>query len=147
MKRLVATIGAVAGLSIPFGDSWGVCLDERGVSGYHIPLAKEIQAAHTVAIGTVVSKVDVTSGGFVEATVYRFAVEETLRGKHHTQIELSSENTSGRFPMDIGSRYLAFVSKDRGTFYVSNCGSSGKLPEYSQTVEAVRKKLRKGANG
>jgi len=139
-------IGVVAGMCIPVGDSLAVCLDERGISQYHIPLEKEFHTAHAVAIGIAVSKKDISYGEDIEATAYQFAVEETLRGKRHRKIELYSENTSGRFPMDIGRRYLIFVSKEHGHFYVSNCGSSGELPEQSQIVEAVRR-LRRGEKG
>lgn len=149
MKYVAATIGVAAVACGFLSESYAVCLDDRGVSGYHIPLEKELRTAHIVAIGTVLSTKDVPapSANFDEGTLYRFKVEETLRGKHNKVIDLFSENNSGRFPMDVGPRYLVFVSKSRGTFYVSNCGNSGELPEQSQIVEAVRKMTRKGGKG
>ena len=146
MKSIAATIGIVV---VTYGchiSAHAVCLDDRGVSGYHIPLDKELRDAHVVAIGTVVSRKDVPppSSNDDEGTVYGFKVEETLSGARYKTINLFSPNNSGRFPMDIGRKYLVFVTKDHRVFSVSNCGSSGELPEQSAIVEAVRKKAGKG---
>ena len=145
MKRLAAIVGITAGVLAPLSDGYAVCLDDRFVSGYHIPLDKELRTAHVVAIGTVVATRDAPAPPtrLDDGTIYHLKVEETLRGKRYKRLDLFSENNSGRFPMDIGHRYLVFVSKDRGTFYVSNCGNSGELAQQSQIVEAVRKKTQK----
>src|SRR5689334_11235637 len=122
--RGILAILAVVG----FGPSGALaaCLDDRGVSGYHIPLEKELQTAHAVAIGTVLSEREVresSPGRYDGGTLYRFKIEETLRGARHSTLDLFSENTSGRFPMRVGQKYLVFVTK-RGAgvrrFFVSN---------------------------
>lgn len=125
--------------------SYAVCLDDNYVSGYHIPLDKEIQTARSVAIGIVISAKEVSApySDVDEGTVYRVKIEETLRGKRYNAVDLFSENNSGRFPMEIGHRYLMFISKDRATLYVSSCGNSGELPERAEAVGAVRENLMK----
>ena len=146
LGRVITAIAVAGGLPSGVG---AVCIDEHGISGYHIPLDTEFRTAHVVAIGTVVSKRDVLerNSDLIAGTFYRFNVEETLRGNRHKTINLFSENNSGRFWMDIGHRYLVFVTKDRQTYYVSPCGSSGELPEQSQIVEALKEKVRRAGKG
>ena len=148
MRRLNVVTGAVASsIALSVG---AVCLDEHGISGYHIPLEKELDTADVVAIGTVVSEKRVPESSpeaYDDGSVYRFRIEETLRGHRYKTLDLFSENTSARFPMDIGRRYLVFVTKARRNFGVSNCGNSGALSERSLILEEVRKRLRNTGNG
>jgi len=141
MSRIAVAIGAGALACSLVSNSHAVCIDEHGVSGYHIPLEKELRTAHVVAIGTVVSAkgMRAPSANFDGGTLYRFEVEEILLGKRYRAIDLFSQNNSGRFWMDVGHRYLVFVDRARGTFHVSNCGNSGQLPEQAHVVAAVRK--------
>jgi len=120
-----------------------VCIDSAGVSGYRIPVEKELQQASAVVIGTVLSakpapepaaKVD-------DGTLYQVRVDETLQGAHYKTLDLYSENNSGRFPMDKGRQYLLFVQKNRDILYVDNCGSSGELVESRELVRALRSKI------
>ena len=149
MNGVGVAIAAVAVASSFALKAGAVCLDERGISGYHIPLEKEFRTAHVVAIGTVVAEREVPAPftGSLEGTSYRFKIEETLRGRRYKTLDLFSENTSGRFPMDVGHRYLVFVGRHRRTFSVSNCGSSGELPEQSHILAALRKKARDEGKG
>jgi hypothetical protein len=145
MNNIGAIVVMAAIASGLTGNVFAVCLDERGISGYHIPLAKEAREAHSVAVGKVVAAKDAPAPtrGFDDGTLYHFVVEETLRGQPHKTFELFSENNSGRFWMDVGRRYLVFVSKKNNVFFVSNCGSSGELPEQRGVVEELKRAPRR----
>jgi hypothetical protein len=124
-----------------------VCLDEAGVSGYHIPPEKEAREAYAVVIGTVVGVKEGPApfeGEEGEGTVYQLRVGETLRGHRRKTFALFSENTSARFPMEVGRTYLVFVHKREKIFYATNCGSSGELSERSQLLGQLRKTLTPG---
>jgi hypothetical protein len=78
-------------------------------------------------------------GYFLEGTNYRIKVEENFRGAFPTGQELFSENSSGRFPMAIGHRYLLFAYVEHGRFQVDNCGNSGPLSKRLRELRVVRK--------
>jgi hypothetical protein len=81
--------------------------------------------------------------GMYEGTRYTFRVAEVLKGKPSKTLSLFSENSTGRFPMEVGGNYFLFVyvaeHKGRRFFAVSNCGNSGKLPEAAPALETTRK--------
>jgi hypothetical protein len=45
---------------------------------------------------------------------YTVRVDEVLRGRPPKTVLLFSENSSGRFPMQVGTKYLLFVYRDHG---------------------------------
>lgn len=80
----------------------------------------------------------------ISATLYRLAVRERLRGTPPRGLELRSDNTSSRFPMERGPRYLLFVQTARdGTHYVDACGHSGALPQAGEALTQARQLARK----
>jgi hypothetical protein len=143
VRAILVTAAVAGGLT---GDAFAVCLDDRGISGYHIPLAKEAREAYSVAVGKVLVAKDAPAPtrSFDDGTLYHFVVEETLRGRSHKTFDLFSENNSGRFWMDVGHRYLVFISRRDNVFFVSNCGSSGELPGQRAVVETLRKAPHRG---
>ena len=108
-----------------------VCLDENFVSGYHLPLEKEVRSAVTNVLGKVTRKKDLVEDPAypdgITATIYTVQVSRMVRGKVTPIIRIRSENDSGRFWMDVGKEYLMFLSKDvrHGLFFVDSCGNSG----------------------
>ena len=72
------------------------------------------------------------------ATIYSIRIEESFRGSHRGTIELYSENTSGRFPMDKGQKYLLFVYRQQGRLSADYCGNSGLLAEKAEVITHVR---------
>jgi hypothetical protein len=44
-------------------------------------------------------------------------------------LEIFSENTSGRFPMQLRRRYVLFVYREAGRLMVDNCGNSGFIED------------------
>jgi hypothetical protein len=78
----------------------------------------------------------------LDGDIYTVKVVETLRGERHKTIELFSENSSGRFPMVIGGKYILFAYGGSGSLsgrlMIDACGNSGLLPAASKTLAAVR---------
>jgi hypothetical protein len=113
----------------------------------HPTVKQEFKTSALVFVGKVTSARDVTvqSQSITGGTFYSVEVVEVLKGGPPHTLELYSENSSGRFPMDAGVRYLIFA--DYGTFEgirgqqlaVSNCGNSAPLPKGEKTLETVRR--------
>jgi len=72
------------------------------------------------------------------ATLYKVRIDESIRGSLHGVVELYSENSSGRFPLEIGKKYILFIYTDQGVLEVDNCGNSGPLNEKKEVVAAAR---------
>ena len=127
--RLVLGAAVVAWTSAAFA----VCL--KGNQS----LEQEYQTSITVFVGRVASEeFTPESKNHLDGTTYSVHVEEVLRGSPDKLVKLFSENTSGRFPMQVGAAYLVFVHEESDQLEVDNCGNSGKLPEKTEALEALR---------
>ena len=120
-------------------NAFAVCLDSTG-EGYRYPtLDEEARDAYAVAIGTVTAKKasdDPRAGGDA-GTRYHLKVQRTLRGEKRGSFDLFTPDTSARFPMEVGHKYLVFVMKDDDAFFIDSCGNSGELAERALTVRAL----------
>ena len=120
-----------------------VCLDASFVSGYHLPLEKEVRRAVAIVLGKVTRKKDLVEDPAypdgLTATIYTVQVSRFVRGKVTPIIQIRSENDSGRFCMDVGKEYLLFLSKDvqHGLFFVDSCGSSGVASDRESVLRQV----------
>jgi hypothetical protein len=147
-RFLVATGWYVwASLMALSGDAaFALCWDGR-----HPDVSTEFKASDSVVTGFVVSSRNESSPddpqGYQD-TIYTIRVIDVFKGKVGQLLELISENTSGRFPMNIGKKYLLFVSTSRVRdslqpsgleTYVDSCGNSGTLDEKKAELEAVRR--------
>jgi hypothetical protein len=112
----------------------------------HPSVGEEFTNCAIVILGEVISARDVPEpGGFIRGTFYQIRVTEVFKGSPSKTVELYSENSSGRFPMQIGVSYLVFARE--GVFEgikgarlaIDSCGNSGTLEQSRQEVEAVRK--------
>ena len=109
-------------------------------------IEQEFKTSEFVFIGEVRStqKVHPGSDDFFDGINYVVKVSERLRGTPGNTVTLFSENSSGRFPMQIGAKYLVFTSLQAGTFAkapvytVSYCGHSGTLHSRPKTLSAIR---------
>ncbi len=108
--------------------------------------AQEYQRSELVFAGTVLSKEEIpAAGNFIVGTRYLAQVREIFKGKPEQRVSLYSENTTSRFPMDIGQDYLVFASP--GVFeelpekelFIDSCGNSGLLNESEKAISIVRK--------
>lgn len=115
----------------------------------HISISLEYRTSKAVLIGTVMSEKTVpetTDGFFEDGTTYRVRVDRTFRGDLPATVDIFSENTSGRFPMDIGSKYLMFAYAAHDRLLIDYCGNSGLLSKSSQALQQVEKLAQKRAN-
>ena len=77
------------------------------------------------------------------ATFYSVKVAQALKGSPSKTVELYSENSSGRFPMQIGEQYLVFA--DYGVFEgirgrklaINNCGNSAPLAKAQKALAVL----------
>jgi hypothetical protein len=116
------------------GAAFAVCLTD------HPSLEQEYQSSKTIFVGRVASEeFTPESKNYLDGTTYSVHVEEVLRGSPAKIVKLFSENSSGRFPMQVGAAYLIFVHKELDRLKVDNCGNSGKLPEKAEALAALRK--------
>jgi len=101
-----------------------------------------------VIVGTVVDEhATPASKNFYEGVTYRVKTEETLRGQAPATVQLFSENSSGRFPMNTGEKYVLFVYRESGRYAIDACGSSGLVTEKRDMLRTVRQlaKMRGGS--
>jgi hypothetical protein len=108
---------------------------------------QEFRSSALVFVGKVSSarEVIVQSQSITGGTFYSVEVAEALKGNPPQKLQLYSENSSGRFPMEVAVRYVIFA--DRGVFEgirgqqfaISNCSNSAPLPKGEKTLETVRR--------
>ena len=125
----------IAGISVQ-----AVCLNG------HPSVAKEYQTAKAVAVARVVSQREVpeTSDGFYyEGTMYTVQIDRIFRGNFGPEAEIFSENSSGRFPMVVGSVYLLFMDEPHNRLVVDYCGNSGILSKRVKELREVERLARK----
>ncbi|WP_213946977.1 hypothetical protein [Luteibacter sp. dw_328] len=117
------------------------CLDPK------LTVAKEAARAALVVVGVAIESHDVPDPEDVDSsiyTIYVVKVTRVLKGRATKPIWLFSENTTSRYPMDIGKPNLLFISKGRGMDFVDNCGNSGPLDEQKREFEQVKALALKG---
>jgi hypothetical protein len=129
IQTLSVILLSMASLSADF-----VCLNG------HPTVAVEYRR-RVVFIGTVVSEQyePPTKQWDQEGTTYVVRVDERLRGQLPRTVQLFSENSSGRFPMEVGTKYLLFVYSDFGRTMVDNCGNSEVYSASSPKLRVVRR--------
>ena len=105
----------------------------------HRTIAEEYANSKTVFIGKVTAKEEVPkSGDFYDGHDYSVQAQEVFKGNPINPIVIFSENSSGRFPMEVGMTYIIFLYYELGRYQIDNCGNSGLLSEKQDVVQAVR---------
>ena len=105
----------------------------------HPSVEKEYRRSFAVVIGHAVAERAVSeSKNYLDGTTYSVRVDEVLRGHPPDTLDVFSENSSGRFPMDVGSKYLLFLYRALDRTVVDNCGNSGLLSESASALETIR---------
>ena len=123
-KTLCATLLSLC-LAVP--SAMALCMDGKAAAVVQARVVKALDLHG-----------DASDPGSITATRYAVRVQRTLRGRAPAAIALHSENTSARFPMDTGERYLLFVSRDAsGRYFVDACGHSARLTEARAAMRAL----------
>jgi len=66
--------------------------------------------------------------GFITGEHYTVDSLNVFKGRIRKSIVIYNPNDSGRFPLDIGSSYILFVSRDwKGRNVIDSCGNSVRL--------------------
>ena len=96
------------------------------------PWSVEFRQAQAVLIGTAAAEKnlpDPDNPGFWAGTLYTLRVDARLKGDVGSSVEVFSENSSGRFPLTVGSRYVLFLHYDpKGHYWIADpCGNAAKL--------------------
>jgi hypothetical protein len=107
----------------------------------HPSVAKEYKTAKAVIVATVLAERLIPSADneFYDGTVYRIRVDRVFRGNLGKQAEIFSENSSGRFPMTVGAKYLLFIYTASGRMQVDYCGNSGLLSKRGTELQQVER--------
>ena len=114
------------------------CFDED----HSVPT--EYRASAAVLSGVVVSaqmlpSTDDDAPGAFDGIYYKIQVIHSYRGPFRSTVTIYSENSSGRFPMDVGSNYIVFLDKRGNHLAADNCGNSGLLEENQKVVTVVER--------
>jgi len=135
-------IGALIILTAASPTAYAVCLDpETLMSGYQVPLDKEIQLTEVIAIGTVSKKQalheDLSDPGSITAYIYTVQIFRQLKGRVPQIIGLRAENDSSRYSVEVGEKHLLFLSKESQHFIADSCGNSSALPAGDAILKQV----------
>lgn len=115
------------------------------LSGYRIPLSKEVRSAPAIVVGTVTKvrglSLDPEDPEGYTDWVYMVRVSEILKGTVPPVMALYTRNNSGGYRMTLGETDLLFLHK-RGNFYEADvCGNSGQLGKFGASLEQVKAAL------
>jgi hypothetical protein len=126
MRWIVFTVTAVA---------YGACLNG------HPSVAKEYKDSTAVVLATVLTErlVPSSDNDFYYGTIYQIRVDRRFRGALGEKAEIFSENSSGRFPMKVGSRYLLFIYTANSRMQVDYCGNSGLLVNRTKELRELER--------
>jgi hypothetical protein len=79
----------------------------------------------------------------LDGDTYTVVPMHVYKGGTKTDVDLFSENSSGRFPMQVGQEYLIFAYEDHGRLIVDNCGNSNLISRSKKAVTEVAKLSRR----
>lgn len=66
---------------------------------------------------------------------YSVRVDHAYKGNLPGVIQVYSENSSGRFPMDLGTRYVLFLHKSGSNLSAHDCGNSGPVDDKAAAIK------------
>jgi len=120
-------------------EAYGLCLDGKRSS-----VNSEFNASNIVILGLVTSSQDISSPDDpqgIDKTIYDIKVEHYFKGTNNTNLKITSENTSSRFPMNVGTKYLLFLKSfsANGEFFVDSCGNSGEIENKKTEIDNLSK--------
>jgi hypothetical protein len=105
----------------------------------------EFFKANVVFVGRVLSIRTVPDrGNDLGGWLYRLRVEELFRGPVRDDFSVFTENSSGRFPLELDHEYLLFAYKQNHRLEIHGCGNSAKLSEAQNSLHRLLRNLRDG---
>ncbi|QWT19107.1 hypothetical protein KPL74_15300 [Bacillus sp. NP157] len=127
----------VAGLMLAsMSSAKAACMDG------HPSVRSELKDSQMIVVGTATEEHVVPDPDDPEGyifTIYVIHVSEVLKGPKVDTFWLYSENTTARYPMDLGVPNLLFVETLPDNNYVSSCGNSGPMEERGKVYRTVKK--------
>lgn len=125
--------------------AWAYC---EGGRYPNLTVREELRATPLVIIGRVVERrivVDpVRDPAGYEAEIHRVRIEQVVHGTLPPQAKVGQvvsfygENTSSRFPMAEGTRYLLFVSRAFDQLWINSCGNSVDAERAGPVLRQIR---------
>src|SRR5262245_2166851 len=120
---------------VTVGESVAACLlDDYSVEA-------EFRRSELVALASVVSERSVAAdpqAGLLDGVLYTLHIEELFRGGQRRTVNVFSENSSGRFPMQKGTTYIVLLYQQGGRLSADYCGNSGVASEKRAVIAKVR---------
>ena len=134
MKRLALPIATLTGLLFP-------CLPTEAVCPKPDPkVCSEFFKSDAVFIGKVESHRTLPpKGSYYDGWLYHLRVRRVFRGTLGETVDVFTENSSGRFPLQVSREYLLFASQGEGRLEVDNCGNSSLFSEATARIPEIEK--------
>jgi hypothetical protein len=76
---------------------------------------------------------------FTDGWYYKLQVLQLFRGSNASVIEVYTGNDSGRYPLQLGKRYLIFAYVYEKKLEIDNCGDSVPLSEAKEAIGQIEK--------
>ncbi len=103
-------------------------------------VCSEFFHSDAVFVGTVVS-IQVLPPNekedFVGGWAYRLKVARSYRGTANDTIEVTTEDASARYPLELGHKYVLFASEWRHHLWIYSCGNSSEFSAAGQTIKEL----------
>lgn len=118
---------------------WSLTAQAVCVNG-HPSVTSEFRQSKAVVVATVVGEKrvpDAEDRYFLDGTMYEVRVDMTFKTGDSAMLQIFSENTTGRFDMVVGGKYLLFIYEEHGRLRVDNCGNSGAASKKSGMIQQV----------
>lgn len=113
----------------------GACLlDDYSVAAEYVRSVAVVQAK----VISERSVPDPQAPEFTGGTIYTVRIQKSFRGALSRTIEVFSENSTGRFPMEKGKSYLLFLYREESQLSASPCGNSGLTSERKNVLLTLR---------
>lgn len=109
----------------------------------------EYSRSELVFLGRVVESATIEeSTKYLDGANHTVTMLELYKGRPEDRITIFSENSSGRFPMEVGKKYLLFANKTLGRFTSDNCGNSVEIDAANSSIleKLKRRKMSREAS-
>ena len=114
----------------------------------HPKVNAEFFKRDAVFVGTVLAERDTpVRGNEYDGWIYKLSVRRVFRGSVKHSVEVFTENSSGRYPLERGKTYLLFATSYAGRLEIDNCSNSALLSEARDAIGELEKLKNPGPYG